>query len=121
MRLRLLTFAGLLSGAAVLAACNAGDKPKASTPVATSSPAGATSPTTATPQVPTVHADGVRRVTTTELRDLMAKNQAVVVDVRNDASFKQGHLPGARLIPVADVLQKADELPKDKLIVTYCS
>lgn len=118
MRLRLSILAGLLIAAGVLAACSA-EKPKVTSPVVATSPT--TPPTTVTPQVPTVHADGVRRVTTAELRDLLAKNQAVVVDVRNDASFKQGHIQGAKLIPVADVLTKANELPKDKLIVTYCS
>jgi 3-mercaptopyruvate sulfurtransferase SseA len=106
----------LVISAALLVACNSAQKPVGSTNAGS-----APSQTAASPQVPTVHADGVRRITTVELRDLLAKNQAVVIDVRTEASYKQGHIHGAKLIPVADVLQKADELPKDKLIVTYCS
>ncbi len=112
MRSHLSFFGGLLVTSVLLAACNSAEKPIAAGPTASTSPVA---------QVPTVHADGVRRVTTVELRDLLAKNEAFVVDVRNDASFKQGHIPGAKLIPVADVLQRAGELPKNKLIVTYCS
>lgn len=76
----------------------------------------------AAPQAPeTIHADGVRRITTVELRDLLAKGEALVIDVRTETSFNQGHIPGARLIPVEDVLAQSKSLPKNKLIVTYCS
>ena len=100
----------------MLTGCNSQQKPAGGTAQVAPSTPGA-----ASPQVPTVHADGVRRVTTVELHDMLAKNQAFVVDVRTEQSYKQGHIRGAKLIPVADVLQKSGELPKDKLIVTYCS
>jgi rhodanese-related sulfurtransferase len=63
----------------------------------------------------------VRRITVVELQQLVSKGEAFVVDVRNDASYKQGHIKGARLIPTNQILQRADELPQDKVIVTYCS
>ena len=66
-------------------------------------------------------ADGVRRVTTVELQDLINKGQAFVVDVRNQASYDAGHIKGARLIPNTEILSHAKELPRDKTIVTYCS
>ena len=65
--------------------------------------------------------DGVRRVTVSELQDLMAKNGAYVIDVRNQASYDAGHIRGAILIPEAEVKNHSAEMPKDKLIVTYCS
>lgn len=65
--------------------------------------------------------DGIRRITVVELKDLLAKGQAVVIDVRNLESYNQAHIRGARLIPVGDTLKHINELPKDKLIVTYCS
>ncbi|HKZ81999.1 MAG TPA: rhodanese-like domain-containing protein [Pyrinomonadaceae bacterium] len=65
--------------------------------------------------------DGARRITPTELRDLLAKNQAVVVDVRNEGSYYAGHIPGAKLIPNTAILSHLQELPRNKLIVTYCS
>lgn len=65
--------------------------------------------------------DGIRRVTTDELAELMKEGKVVVVDVRNKESYDRGHIPGAKLIPVNEVGERAKELPKDKAIVTYCS
>jgi hypothetical protein len=95
-------------GLLVLTACNSAEQSK-------TSPLAAGSPATKTP------ADGVRRVTVTELKDLLAKNAAVVIDVRNQASYDAAHIKGSKLITEADILKHIDELPKDKLIVTYCS
>jgi predicted sulfurtransferase len=97
-------------GLLVLTACNSAEqKAGSSKPVAAANPAAqATS-------------DGVRRITPVELHDLLAKNQAVVIDVRNEASYNAGHIRGAKLIPEAEVANHSSELPKDKLIVTYCS
>jgi 3-mercaptopyruvate sulfurtransferase SseA len=70
---------------------------------------------------PGVPDDGVRRITTVELRDLISKGQAYVVDVRNEASYNLGHIRGAKLIPNTQIAQRYKELPSDKTIVTYCS
>src|SRR5688572_26573152 len=65
----------------------------------------ASSSTAATPAKPKgtppegAPADGVRRITTVELQDLISKGQAYVVDVRNEASYNLGHVRGAKLIP----------------------
>ncbi|MFN7990582.1 MAG: rhodanese-like domain-containing protein [Candidatus Micrarchaeia archaeon] len=44
----------------------------------------------------------------------------VFVDVRDPASFKEGHLPGAMNVPAADMPDMLDRLPKDKTLVLYC-
>jgi 3-mercaptopyruvate sulfurtransferase SseA len=72
-------------------------------------------------QVETVHADGVRRITIQEFEELKSKGGAFIVDVRNQAAYDQGHIPGAKLIPSPEILNHINELPKDKTIVTYCS
>jgi|SRR5436190_8665273 len=83
--------------------------------------------TTAAPKNPstvgaeTTYADGARRITTSELEDLRKSNEAFVVDVRDQASYDAGHIPGSKLIPAGTILNHLNELPKDKLIVTYCS
>jgi 3-mercaptopyruvate sulfurtransferase SseA len=94
-------------GILVLSACNSAERQGAKSPVATASPS--------------VHADGVRRVTVPELQDLLAKNQAVVIDVRSEDAYKTAHIKGAKLMPVSEILNHVNDLPKDKLIVTYCS
>jgi predicted sulfurtransferase len=108
MRLLFYVLALTLLGAAAQTGCNSAEQKNKNGPTASVSPA-ASAP------------DGARRVTTTELQDLLAKNQAFVVDVRNEASYNSGHIHGAKLIPEADLPNHLSELPKDKLIVTYCS
>jgi 3-mercaptopyruvate sulfurtransferase SseA len=65
--------------------------------------------------------DNVRRVTITELRDMLEQNKAVVVDVRGTEAYKQEHIKGALDIPENQLSSRKGELPKDKLIVLYCS
>jgi 3-mercaptopyruvate sulfurtransferase SseA len=65
--------------------------------------------------------DGVRRVTPAEARAAVGKGQAVIVDVRGEDSFKAGHIKGALWIPVNDIASRAGELPRGKMIITYCS
>jgi 3-mercaptopyruvate sulfurtransferase SseA len=65
--------------------------------------------------------DNVRRITPGELKAALASNSAVLIDVRAEPAYKDGHIKGARLIPYADILAHVDELPRDKTIVTYCS
>jgi len=103
-------FALIAVATVVFAACNAVDHTASSN----------TKPTPA-PGSDAVYADGARRVTADELVTMMKNNQAVVIDVRNQASYDIGHIPGAKLIPAGEILNHLDELPRDKMIVTYCS
>lgn len=66
-------------------------------------------------------ADTAHRVNVKEAQDLIASGRAVVIDVRNQAAFDQGHIRGAKLIPFAEVADRSGELPRDKTIITYCS
>jgi rhodanese-related sulfurtransferase len=65
--------------------------------------------------------DGVRRVTPAEARALVAEGKAIIVDVRGEESYKFGHIKGARWINLNDIGSRAGELPRDKMIITYCS
>ncbi|MDQ2936736.1 MAG: rhodanese-like domain-containing protein [Acidobacteriota bacterium] len=110
MRLILSFFVVSLLAALAQSGCNSAEqRNKSAGPVAVASPGAPAA------------ADGARRVTPAELKDLLAKNEAVVIDVRNEASYDAGHIRGAKLIPEAEILNRMDELPKNKLIVTYCS
>ena len=70
---------------------------------------------------PTPYPDGARRVTIEEMESLVKEGKAVVIDVRSQDSYDAGHIPGAKLIPSGEILSHISELPKDKLIITYCS
>ena len=111
MRLTISFLALTIMALGVLTACNSAEWRSVQT-----SPA----PRAGAP-APPVMGDGVRRVTVAELKNLIAKNEAFVIDVRNQNSFDVAHIRGARLIPEAEVINHAAELPRNKLIVTYCS
>jgi rhodanese-related sulfurtransferase len=68
-----------------------------------------------------VPSDGVRRITTVELRAALDKGTALVVDTRPVESYKQNHIKGSISMPVDQVPTRIGELPRDKMIVTYCS
>ena len=65
--------------------------------------------------------DGVRRVTVDELRQAWERGDVVILDVRGTVPYNLGHIKGARNVPRGTIAQSISELPKDKLIVTYCA
>ncbi len=66
--------------------------------------------------------DGVQRITVEDLRAALERGEAVVLDVRNEAQYRAGHIAGAKWIPYTEVGERGPRLlPRDKLIVTYCS
>ena len=109
MRLKFICFVVMFAAAVVFEACNAIDHV-------------GNSNTKAVPQGPeTVYADGAKRVTIEEMEAMLKDGTAIVIDVRNQAMYDQGHIPGSRLIPAGEILNHIGELPRDKMIVTYCS
>lgn len=65
--------------------------------------------------------DGIRRITVTQLREALKNGKAILVDVRTERAYRAGHIKGAILIPVDEIGRRIDELPKNKLIATYCA
>lgn len=64
---------------------------------------------------------GVERVTVSDARAASDANQAVFVDVRDEASYKAGHIPGAVNIYLPDFDSRYKELAKDDWIILYCT
>jgi 3-mercaptopyruvate sulfurtransferase SseA len=111
MRLFISAGAAVLLAVIVLTACNSKEQTQKTSSAATP----ATSP------APLPPGDSARRITPAEVKDELAKNDVVIIDVRGEAAYKAGHIKGARLIPATEILAHVDELPRDKMIVTYCS
>lgn len=66
--------------------------------------------------------EDVERITPEALKAAMDTGDAIPVDVRGSTSWYSGHIMGAYWIEASEIEQRAnDELPRDKLIVTYCS
>jgi len=55
-----------------------------------------------------------------ELLRLMAEEAVVVIDVRPEIEYEQGHISGARSVPVENLERRLAELPRDVEIVAYC-
>lgn len=45
----------------------------------------------------------------------------VIVDVRDETEYKEGHIPSAVNIPAESFALKSDVLPKEKKIIVYCN
>jgi rhodanese-related sulfurtransferase len=76
-------------------------------------------------QAPVENPDAARatvpRMSVTELRDRMAKNEITLIDVRDADAYLETHIPGAMHIPLARIDGEIPYLPKGKPIVTYCT
>lgn len=69
----------------------------------------------------TVSTDGVREITAPELKAMMdKKDKFVLVDVREPHEYQIAKIPGARLIPLGEIAQRANELDTADDIVVHC-
>jgi ArsR family transcriptional regulator len=64
--------------------------------------------------------DELEPVSRDELLNRLRSGTATVLDVRPEDEFRQGHLPDALNIPLAQLERRLAELPADREIVAYC-
>jgi rhodanese-related sulfurtransferase/DNA-binding HxlR family transcriptional regulator len=64
--------------------------------------------------------DELEPVSRDELLVRLRSGTATVLDVRPEDEFRQGHLPSALNIPLAQLERRLAELPADREIVAYC-
>ena len=60
--------------------------------------------------------------TTEEVRSFLRQRSAEsynLIDVRQPGEYEEGHLPGARLIPMAELTDRLGDLDRSKPTVTY--
>ena len=63
----------------------------------------------------------VERIAVDAARALVEAGSAVFVDVRSEATYNKGHLPGAILLTGGVSTTGYRELPTDRLLIYYCS
>ena len=64
--------------------------------------------------------DGIELLSATELRDRLARGSVVLLDVRPEAEYEAGHIPGALSAPVERLESLVPGLPKRREVVAYC-
>ena len=55
-----------------------------------------------------------------ELRERLARGDAILIDVRPQEEYEAGHIEGARSIPIEELDEHLAELAGDREIVAYC-
>lgn len=64
---------------------------------------------------------GAAQITPGEVQELLEKGEScVVLDVREEDEYSEGHVPGSVWIPLAELQQRMNELPKDQPIYALC-
>jgi rhodanese-related sulfurtransferase len=54
------------------------------------------------------------------VQKLSAEDEIIILDVREHWEYEQGHIPGARLIPLGRLPHHINEIPEDKEVALVC-
>ena len=52
--------------------------------------------------------------------EIRGDGQTLVIDVREPTEFRRAHVPGARSVPLPVLLEDADKIPRDAMVVLVC-
>ena len=63
---------------------------------------------------------GLEAISRQELAARIALGDVVVLDVRPDAEYRAGHIPGARSVPPGELRRSLAALPEGTEVVAYC-
>jgi rhodanese-related sulfurtransferase len=64
--------------------------------------------------------EGLDEISRSALEPGLTSGDFVLIDVRPALEFQAGHIAGALSIPVGELPQRLETLPRDKKIVAYC-
>jgi rhodanese-related sulfurtransferase len=64
--------------------------------------------------------DGLASIDRVALAERARRGDVLIIDVRPEDEYLAGHLPNARSVPVEQLQDHLESLPKDKEIVAYC-
>lgn len=53
--------------------------------------------------------------------DSRKPDEYTLLDVRQDWEYEEFHIPGAQLIPLTELQDRQDEVPRDKPVLVYCA
>ena len=64
--------------------------------------------------------DSAVDVSVDEAQRLWQNKEAILIDVRTPAEYRDGHIPGVANIPLDELEKRIGEIPKDKKVVLIC-
>jgi len=62
----------------------------------------------------------IKQLSPEEAEQIVSSGDLVIIDVRDDESFKRGHIKNARQLSVADMKSFCQDTPKNQPILVYC-
>lgn len=65
--------------------------------------------------------DDFQRISLDDAKKDFDAGTAIIIDARDEGSYKNEHIKGALNIPYGDFDKKYKSIPKDKKIIVYCS
>jgi hypothetical protein len=63
----------------------------------------------------------VERIDVDEAYAMVQSDSALLVDVRERSAYEEAHVAGALALPEAELATRIGELPREQLIITYCT
>lgn len=63
---------------------------------------------------------GLEAIDAPTLWHRLQEGDVALIDVRPAAEYRAGHLPGARSIPLEELAERLEELPRTQTVVAYC-
>jgi rhodanese-related sulfurtransferase len=67
-----------------------------------------------------ISSEGYRNVSSEEAKQLIDKNEVVILDVRTPEEYEEGHIPNSILVPVQELEFRLNELGKDEHYLVVC-
>lgn len=64
--------------------------------------------------------DSMEPVSMNQLAQRIAQGLVTVLDVRPREEYEAGHLPGAINVPLAELDEQAQQMPRDREVIAYC-
>jgi hydroxyacylglutathione hydrolase len=64
--------------------------------------------------------ESVPQTTGVELAERLGRGEVAVVDVRGHTEWEAGHIPGVENIPIGYLVDRLDEIPRDRPVVLHC-
>jgi len=54
------------------------------------------------------------------VEQLRRRDDVFILDVREDYEYDSGHIPGATLVPLGQIPNRLEEVPRDKTVIAVC-